>query len=129
MSRAADVLDLRAQVVRLARDLGADELRCLRWIGRRLAAGALTYGRLHLRRDGRDFVLEAELHATVATTSAPTPGHTIAPGPMVGAYAHGRGRSKAGRAGEFAAHDSRRLTEAPRARTGGRWPPPRCLRS
>jgi len=68
MSRSIDVYDLRAEVVRLARDLGADELRCLLWIGRRLAAGQRSYGSLDLRRDGRDFVLEAseELLDTVA---------------------------------------------------------------
>jgi len=71
MSRAADVYDLRVEVVRLARDLGADELRCLLWIGRRLAAGQRSYGSLDLAHDGRDFVLEAseELLDAIAYTA------------------------------------------------------------
>jgi len=51
--------DLEAQLVALVPQLGADELRVLVLIARRVLAGEARYGRLDLSHDPRDLGREA----------------------------------------------------------------------
>ena len=51
--------DQVADLVRLARGLGADELAVLLFVAERLHGGREQYGALTLRTDTRDFVREA----------------------------------------------------------------------
>jgi len=52
---ASPPYEARVELLEAAADLGADELRVLARIARRLAMGARQYGALDVVRDARDF--------------------------------------------------------------------------
>lgn len=51
---------LRSEVTALLRDLGADELRVVAFVARRVAAGRNVYGSLSVAKDSRDWRRERD---------------------------------------------------------------------